>query len=610
MASSSTESNNPLEYRPEQVEEVISGLVRGECHLLYGPGGTGKTYEGKRLCTLAKTKGYNVLMTALMNATANKLDREALGIYEMFSFTVHPDTGLPVSKLDVLCRSIRRANPHHIMDKLWDGQPATDRDKKAYIYTKKFINGSISSMSDREIIASIDITKARFMQLDCAVAFKRIVTAHFIAIEELFTVPDVLLELIESTFRKYRGVDRIMGGCGLLVSGDVLQTVPIRGSFVFMSDVWRQLNPIAHIFTVMKRFSDPVWGDMLLRLRRGVVTEEDDRRLRSRRQSAAEMKDSCAIRATRAEADIHNDRELSKLPGTSYRIRARDVYYRLSTRISETGAEETDAIPLIGSDREIATRMISEKEVIRGTELPTELRIKVGSRVIMKHNDRSRRVFNGYMGTITAISYQAYTDEQAKLANTKGSINHVSIQFDKEFTHTLSELGTVHVGEIVEREVVDDVSYVCTSKVLRIEGADIITNDTITIDRVIRKHTSGPRMVERRQFPFELGWARTIHKAQGATLDSGSMRLAGKMSDGQAYTACSRFRSLDDVVIQDDYDPRCVHANSLALRFDDAMISTGVWNEIAPEVETEQQEYDEDGDVHEMTAEMEAFLQM
>lgn len=49
------------------------------------------------------------------------------------------------------------------------------------------------------------------------------------------------------------------------------------------------------------------------------------------------------------------------------------------------------------------------------------------------------------------------------------------------------------------------------------------------------------------QFPLQLGYAMTIHKAQGKTLNSVQLRLAGAFSAGQAYVALSRTRRAADM---------------------------------------------------------------
>jgi ATP-dependent exoDNAse (exonuclease V) alpha subunit len=49
-----------------------------------------------------------------------------------------------------------------------------------------------------------------------------------------------------------------------------------------------------------------------------------------------------------------------------------------------------------------------------------------------------------------------------------------------------------------------------------------------------------------KQFPLKLGWAVTIHKAQGLTLESCSVDLGtGAFATGQAYVALSRCKTMN-----------------------------------------------------------------
>ena len=74
------------------------------------------------------------------------------------------------------------------------------------------------------------------------------------------------------------------------------------------------------------------------------------------------------------------------------------------------------------------------------------------------------------------------------------------------------------------------------------------------------------------QFPLQLAWATTIHKAQGMTFESTYVDLGnnGAFSVGQTYVALSRVRSINDLFLKQE-----IHKQDIILDKDvDAFFST------------------------------------
>ncbi len=73
--------------------------------------------------------------------------------------------------------------------------------------------------------------------------------------------------------------------------------------------------------------------------------------------------------------------------------------------------------------------------------------------------------------------------------------------------------------------------------------------------------------VKRLQVPLILAWAVTIHKCQGATLDSALIDVGSTTFElGQAYVALSRVKSLDSLYIY-EYEPTSFKANPKVVTF-------------------------------------------
>ena len=71
-----------------------------------------------------------------------------------------------------------------------------------------------------------------------------------------------------------------------------------------------------------------------------------------------------------------------------------------------------------------------------------------------------------------------------------------------------------------------------------------------------------------KQFPLNLGYAMTIHKSQGKTLDAVVVDISrGAFAHGQTYVALSRTRSATDMHVASPLRPRDVIFDSRVIEF-------------------------------------------
>jgi|TARA_B110000305_G_C19455787_1_gene650871 ATP-dependent DNA helicase PIF1 len=153
--------------------------------------------------------------------------------------------------------------------------------------------------------------------------------------------------------------------------------------------------------------------------------------------------------------------------------------------------------------------VIKSKEIgeLKDNDLPAprELKIKKDAKVMFIKNDSDGRWVNGTVGVVTEC-----LDKNKKCIKVKVA-------------------GKTHK---VEREEWTKVKY---------------TYDADS-DEVLEEVVSSFK-----QFPIKLGWAVTIHKAQGLTLESCSVDLgSGAFATGQAYVALSRCKTLDSLTLHQE----------------------------------------------------------
>lgn len=128
-----------------------------------------------------------------------------------------------------------------------------------------------------------------------------------------------------------------------------------------------------------------------------------------------------------------------------------------------------------------------------------DLRLKVGAHVMMLRNDAEGRWVNGSMGTVAKLH--------------RGDL---TVEID----------GVRHEVEPATWE----------------RHRYTVSADSNELQRVV--------VAQFRQLPVRLGWAVTIHKAQGATLEAASIDLGRKaFSPGQTYVALSRLTTLEGLYL-------------------------------------------------------------
>jgi ATP-dependent DNA helicase PIF1 len=154
----------------------------------------------------------------------------------------------------------------------------------------------------------------------------------------------------------------------------------------------------------------------------------------------------------------------------------------------------------------------------RTGNLPAEMELvlKVGARLVFIRNDRYRRWVNGTTGVVTRVD-----DDGIEVTTNSGE--ELSVGFE-----TWTAYRRIKVGKEVRREEAGSMS----------------------------------------QLPVRLGWAITIHRSQGMTLDNVVFNAPRSLfAAGQAYVGLSRARTLDRLLLRRPLKPSDILLSEDALAY-------------------------------------------
>ena len=352
-------------------------------------------------------------------------------------------------------------------------------------------------------------------------ARRRIRAARILVIDEISMLDATLLDAIDGLCRFVRSTPTSpMGGLTVLFCGDFVQLAPVagqgvfKGSFSFRAVVWKALfgKRAVVLATAHRHGGDPSYLGLLRRLRRAELTEADVLALQSRVVDGVAPVDAVSLYATVEEARRHNQHRLGALGKRTITYVAENFGGRLS------------------SD---AARVVLDSL----TPAPDSLVLCLNAAVLAVSNVYFHRhgVCSGCRGTV--VGFQASGGAQGEA----------------------EELPMVEFklpSGVLRRIVVSRTNFMAAT----------VTGDAAGHSS---SHSSSSNPV-RRQLPLVLGWALTIHKAQGMTLELAYVTLSCVFTFSMVYVACSRVRSLGSLFLK-TFDTSLVTVSREALSFHDEL---------------------------------------
>lgn len=340
----------------------------------------------------------------------------------------------------------------------------------------------------------------------------------WLIIDEISMISYEMLCMLNSRLQQLKDSVEVFGGINILFFGDLMQLPPIRGSFIFRqperlegsTDLWR-LFSFCELTQNMRQKGDQTFMKLLNELRMGDLKFHETAIFHKKVISRDEKKSgdfavdkALRIFPTLKQVELHNKEVLEGVRKTKkikiYTILAQDT---LDSMKNVKKGKIEQVIP---------------KDINKTGGLPKKLECYVGSKIMLRYNvSTPKGLVNGAMGIIVEFHWPNLRRDQVSSTD----IPCVNIEFDG-----------------VGRHIIEPMS---------VQFPALFSCGT----------------VERRQLPFIIANATTIHKMQGSTIDTAVVYLGRKIfARGMAYVALSRLRSLDGLRL-DEFDATKVVGKSV-----------------------------------------------
>ena len=325
---------------------------------------------------------------------------------------------------------------------------------------------------------------------------KRLNELDLLLIDEVSMLGAKTLEILDFVARLYREDSRPFGGLQLVFSGDFYQLPAIREKRVFTSPLWKKLNIETYEFQASVRHkNDLTFHRLLSRLRTGSLLL-CDRNLLAQRSDLVIPEGTMRLYSTNLEADSYNQERFKAHEGPESSLQAFDQALALLV----VDKKRTFVPTLLITPA--ALRSALQKQLMR---LPTLLMLKPGAQYYITANlDPANGILNGK------------------------ACRFVNLKFIGGFPVAVVTLAPDY------KETYD------------------IYPITRRYQYFIKDGSSAGQEVylRRTQIPLKLGYAMTIHYAQGATLDKAFIDCSRIRTCAQMYVGASRVRCLDDLYIK------------------------------------------------------------
>lgn len=203
-------------------------------------------------------------------------------------------------------------------------------------------------------------------------------SANVLVIDEVSMLSISLFEKIEKLARSLRKCDQPFGGIQIILVADFLQLPPVEcGDFIFESPIWDTVIQKTIYLKQIMRQDDPVFQQVLNKVRLGLVDDEVEQILQSRaiRYKSVNGMQPMMMYSTNAQVDKANKKYYNRLNGDEFTYKMKFKWFQ---------------------------NIIYKEKYTKNLRFQDEVSLKKGAQVMYLTN-MQEGLFNGSIGVIKEI---------------------------------------------------------------------------------------------------------------------------------------------------------------------------------------------------------------
>lgn len=241
-----------------------------------------------------------------------------------------------------------------------------------------FLGIGLANKTASELAAANAVNKKKII--------KRLIQLNVLVIDEVSMLDKDLFEKISDYLKIIRKNDKPFGGVQLVLCGDFCQLPPVKGTYCFMSNLWKELSLQECCLTKsFRHHKDGVFRDLLESMRVGQLTEKHIELLNQLQQT----KFNYGIKPTRLYPLCSNIEEINQHYFKKL-LKKQALNFTYRRTMSEIPVKSMDWFYKL--------------------DVPESIHLCVGSQVYVTHNiNMESGIVNGTRGVITSMDERSVT---------------------------------------------------------------------------------------------------------------------------------------------------------------------------------------------------------